>query len=64
MLKTMMIAVGGLYADYRMNGKQIEVVKVYRNGFTFTDAGWFDHAKFMIQSVNDGWTTIGKGKIS
>jgi hypothetical protein len=62
MMKTMMIAVGGVYADYHMIGKEIQIVRVYRNGRTFTDADMIDHAKFTIQAVNDGWMTIGKKK--
>jgi len=61
-MKTMMIAVGGLYADYQMIGKEIEVIRVYRNGFTFTDSRMIDHAKFTIRAVNAGWMTIGKQK--
>ena len=61
-MKTMMIAVGGLYADYHMIGKEIEIVRVYRNGHTFTDPMMIDHAKFTINAVNEGWMTIGKKK--
>ena len=66
-MKTMMIAVGGVYADYHMIGKEIEIVRVYRTdamGFlskVFDDPIMIDHAKFTIQAVNDGWMTIGKG---
>jgi hypothetical protein len=60
-MKTMMIAVGGVYADYQMIGKEIEIVRVYRNDHTFTDSIMIDHAKFTIKAVNDGWMTIGKG---
>lgn len=60
-MKTMMIAVGGVYADYQMIGKEIKVGRVYRGAYTFTDPLMIDHAKFTIQAVNDGWMTIGKG---
>ena len=60
-MKTMMIAVGGVYADYQMIGKEIQIVRVYRNGHTFTESEMINHAKFTIQAVNDGWMTIGKG---
>lgn len=60
-MKTMMIAVGGVYADYQMIGKEIKVFRVYRDGRTFTDPLAASHAKFTIQAVNDGWMTIGKG---
>lgn len=59
-METMMIAVGGVYADYRMIGNEIEIVRVYRNGFTFTDPAMIDHAKFTIRAVKAGWMTIGK----
>ena len=59
-MKTMMIAVGGVYADYHMIGKEIEIVRVYRNGRTFTESEMIDHAKFTIQAVKAGWMTIGK----
>ena len=59
-MQTMMIAVGGVYADYHMIGKEIKIVRVYRNGYTFTDTDMIEHAKFTIQAVKDGWMTIGK----
>ena len=55
-----MIAVGGVYADYHVFGKEIEIVRVYRNDHTFTDVRMIDHAKFTIKAVKDGWMTIGK----
>ena len=61
-MQTMMIAVGGVYADYHMIGKEIEIVRVYRNGHTFTESEMIDHAKFTIKAVKDGWMTIGKKK--
>ncbi len=61
-MKTMMIAVGGVYADYQMIGKEIKIFRVYRDGRTFTDPLAASHAKFTIQAVKDGWMTIGKGK--
>ena len=57
-MQTMMIAIGGVYADYRMIG--IEIVRVYRNGHTFTDPKMIDLAKFTIRAVNDGWMRIAK----
>jgi pantothenate kinase len=68
MMKTMMIAVGGVYADYHMIGKEIEIVRVYRTdamGFlskVFDDPIMIDHAKFTIKAVKAGWMTIGKSK--
>jgi len=65
-MKKMMIAVGGVYADYRETGKEIEIVRVYRTdamGFlsqVFDDPRMIDLAKFTIKAVNDGWMTIGK----
>jgi hypothetical protein len=60
-MKTMKIAVGGLYADYQMIGKEIEVIRVYRSsGFVFSDPMMIEHAKFTIRAVNAGWMTIGK----
>jgi hypothetical protein len=59
-METMMIAVGGVYADYRMIGSEIEIVKVYRNGYIFNDSRMVDLAKFTIRAVKAGWMTIGK----
>jgi hypothetical protein len=61
-MQTMMIAVGGVYADYHMIGKEIEIVRVYRTGRTFTESEMIDHAKFTIKAVKAGWMTIGKKK--
>jgi hypothetical protein len=61
-MQTMMIAVGGVYADYHMIGKEIQIVRVYRNDHAFTESEMIDHAKFTIQAVKAGWMTIGKGK--
>lgn len=61
-MQTMMIAVGGVYADYHVFGKEIHVVRVYRSGHTFTEPEMIQHAKFTIQAVKDGWMTIGKKK--
>jgi len=63
-----MIAVGGVYADYNMIGKEIEIVRVYRTdamGFlshVYDDTRMVELAKFTIKAVNDGWMTIGKKK--
>lgn len=64
----MMIAVGGVYADYHMNGKDVVVTKVYRknglgNGrdYVYNDSRMVDHAMLTIRAVKDGWMTIGKG---
>jgi hypothetical protein len=59
-METMMIAVGGVYADYRMVGNDIEIVRVYRGGYTFTDPLMVDVAKSTIRAVKAGWMTIGK----
>lgn len=64
----MMIAVGGVYAEYRMNGNDVVVSKVYRkNGlgqgrdYVYTDSRMIDHAVFTIRAVKAGWMKIGKG---
>lgn len=61
-MQTMMIEVSGMYADYYMTGKEIEVVRVYRNGHVFTDPRMIDMAKLTIRGVTEGWMTIGKKK--
>ena len=60
MKETMMIAVGGVYADYRMVGNEIEVLRVYRDGRDFTDPRIFNTAKCVIRGVKEGWMTVGK----
>lgn len=55
-----MIAAGGVYADYHMIGKEIEIVRVYRTGRVFTESEMIEHAKFTIKAVKAGWMTIGK----
>lgn len=61
MKETMKIAVGGVYADYRVIGGQIEVLRVYRDGRDFTDPSIFNTAKSVIRGVKAGWMKIGKG---
>lgn len=61
MMKTMMIIVGGVYADYYMMGDEIEIVRVYRGSYTFTDPRMVRIAKSTIRGVNEGWLIIGKG---
>lgn len=61
-MKTMMIAVGGVYADYQMIGKEIKIDRVYRGAYTFTDPLMTDHAVWTIRAVLDGWLKIGESK--
>ena len=67
-METMMIAVGGVHADFRMVGNDIEVIRVYRknavgfNGdYVYTDPRMVDFAKSTIRAVKAGWMKIGKG---
>lgn len=61
-METMLIAAGGVYADFHMVGDDIVIVKVYRStGYIFNDPRMIDHAKFTIRAVKDGWMTVGKG---
>jgi hypothetical protein len=61
-MKTMMIIVGGVYADYYMVGDEIQIVRVYRGSYTFDDPRMVRIAQTTIRGVNEGWLTIGKRK--
>ena len=62
MMKTMIVNVGGIKADYVMENGEIKVLKVYRGEWVYTDPLMLDHAKWAIRGQLDGWVTIPKPK--
>ena len=58
MMKTMIVNVGGIKADYVMENGEIKVLKVYRGEWVYTDPLMLDHAKWAIRGQLDGRVTI------
>lgn len=58
MMKTMIVNVGGIKADYVVENNEIKVLKVYRRDWVYTDPRMFDLAKWSIRGQLDGWVRI------
>jgi hypothetical protein len=61
-VKTMVVNVGGIKADYVMENGEIKVVRVYRGDVVYSDSRMFDLAKWSIRGQLDKWMHIPKPK--
>jgi hypothetical protein len=64
-MESMLIITGNVFADFRMVGNDIEIIRIYRKNaigtrveYTYNDPVMVDLAKSTIRAVKAGWMRI------
>ena len=66
-METMLIITGNVFADFRMIGNDVEIIRIYRKNaigtrvehtYDHTDPDWQTVAKSTIRAVKAGWMKI------
>ncbi len=66
-MESMLIISGNVFADFRMIGNDIEIIRIYRKNaigtrteytYDHTDANWQTVAKSTIRAIKAGWMKV------